>query len=374
MASKKSLTVRELIINAEKIFHQNRWHLGIVVCPYCGSMHIKEYDNYHYKCNSCKNRFTDKTNTLLRDSKLPVHVWMQAVYEMVNNNFISSISLAKKLGINQKSAWLIQTKLRSVMNFSDVTLTGVIAQDEMYVGGCLTNYHYGRKLRLLREYHLIGKNDTRYSKDAIFTLNRILKYPVFAMNDGNKIVMYAMPNPIKKEYVRKVFKKHVTGHSIAVADESQLYIDWKKATGVDIYTNNHHNNQYITLEGLTSNRIENTFSWYKRGFNSRITHCKRQYHQLYLNEYCFRHNTRNLSIEEKFAKLISCMIGNVVTYKQIKEYNTVHFFKSKAQLEREAIAEKKRMETLKTMFRLGFTASDGTIRNNGRIYTAEDFK
>ena len=114
----------------------------------------------NYKCNSCKRRFTDKTNTLMHGSKLPVSVWMQAIYEMSVDNFISSVVMSKKLGINQKSAWLLMTKLRFAMPQDKVILEGIIAQDEMYVGGCLSNFHYSRKLDLLRKNHFIKLMNT----------------------------------------------------------------------------------------------------------------------------------------------------------------------------------------------------------------------
>ena len=305
------MKLRDVILNAEDIFHRNRWKYGIVYCPYCGSLHIKDYGDYHYKCNSCKNRFTDKTNTLLHNSKLSVSIWMQAIYELVTDNFISSVKLGKRLGINQKSAWLLRMKLDYAMSLDDVKLTGNIAQDEMYVGGCLTNYHYSRKISLLRKNNLMGEDDKRFTKSAIFALNSLLKQPVFGMNDGKSIVLYATPNPIKKKYIHNIYKKHVVGDSIVVSDESKLYDDWEEVTGSKIYTNNHHNNQYKTAEGLTSNRIENTFSWFKRGYNGRITHSK--YLQLYLNEFCFRYNHSN-----PFEAVLGCM-DKIVTYNHIKE-------------------------------------------------------
>ena len=76
------LSVREIVKNGAEIFHKLRWYHGIVVCPYCCSVHIKEYDGYRYKCNSCKSRFNDKTNTLMHGSKLSVSTWMHAIYEM----------------------------------------------------------------------------------------------------------------------------------------------------------------------------------------------------------------------------------------------------------------------------------------------------
>ena len=316
---KTRLSTAEVIKNAEEIFHGIRWSNGIVVCPYCGSVHIKEYDGYKYKCNHCKNRFSDRTNTLMHGSKLSIKVWLQAVYEITIDNFIPSTVLAQKLGINQKSAWLLRMKLDYCLPQDRWILEGIIAQDEMYVGGCLSNYHYSRKLDLLRSKGLLESDRRDYTKNAIFALNSQLKQPVFGMNDGDKIVLYATPNPVRKEYIHQLFKKHVVGDSVVVSDESALYVDWEKVTGTKLYTNNHHNNQYNTEDGLTSNAIENTFSWFKRGFNGRITHAK--YTQLYLNEFVFRYNTRHLSHVERFRMMLGDTIGKHITYKEIKAYN-----------------------------------------------------
>lgn len=335
MATKKSLTTRQVIENAEMIFHRLRWNHGIVVCPYCGSIHVTEHEGYHYKCNSCKNRFSDKTNTMLHGSKLSVKVWMQAIYEITSDNFISSITLAKKLGINQKSAWLLRLKLDKSMEMDKEILRGVICMDEMYVGGCLSNYHYRRKLDLLRKHHLLDEDRRDYTKQAIYTLNQELKTPVFGMTDGDKVVLHVCPNPIKKEHVRRLHRKYCVHGCVSVADESRLYDDWLDAVGSELYTNNHHDNQYVTSDGYTSNAIENKFSWFKRGFYSRITHCK--YTQLYLNEYCFRYNTRNLSTEEIFNEAVQSTIGKHVTYKQIRDYNPldeVEYKKARKEKER----------------------------------------
>lgn len=360
-AKRHRLTTAEVIKNANEIFHKLRWNYGIVVCPYCGSIHIKEYGDYTYKCNSCKSRFNDKTKTLMHGSKLSVGVWMQAIYEMSVDNFISSITLATKLGINQKSAWLLQTKLRYSMEQDKVLLEGIVAQDEMYVGGSLSNYHYSRKWDLLRKGNYVRSDEKRYSKKALFALNSDLKQPVFGMTNGEKVVLYATPNPIKKEYIQQLYKSHARG-GIVVSDESKLYLGWEEATGSELHCNNHHNNQYTTEDGYTSNAIENKFSWYKRGFGGRITHCK--YHQFYLNEFCFRYNTRSLSTEDRFKAVISSTIGKHITYKKIREYKPFSQF---------TIKEKNlfSIEEIKKILSYGGVQS---IEQDGRIYTVEGMR
>ena len=368
MSLKKRLTTAEVIRNADKIFHGLRWKNGIVVCPYCGSIHIKEYNGYKYKCNNCKNRFSDRTRTIMHGSKLPVSVWMQAIYELSIDNFISSNVLAKKLGINQKSAWLLRMKIDYSLPQDRYMLEGVIAMDEVHIGGSISNYHYSRKWRLLREGKYVREEDKRYTKEALFTLNNDLKQPVYGMNDGKQIILMAIPSK-KKEYLHKIYKKHAKKGSISVADESLLYYNWEKYTGSPLYTNNHHDNQYKANEGFSSNKIENTFSWYKRGFAARITHCK--YHQFYLNEFVFRYNNRDLSTKELFDIIISSTIGKTVTYKQIKEYRPFCEVLSKRAKERIDKKEKSRLKTIKWILE---NTGAKQFKSGNRYYTLEDFK
>lgn len=319
------LSIKQVISRAEEIFHTARWLNGVVICPYCGEYHkiYQSKEGYYYKCGNCNRRFSDRTKTLLHGSKLSTETWMQGIYEIFTDNFISSVRLAIKLHINQKSAWLMLCKIRMSLLQDDYVLDGIIAQDEMYLGGCLSNYHYERKLRLLRENNYILPEERKYSKDKIFALNSFLKQPVFGLNNGNKIVLYATPNPIKSSYIKDICRKHVSGDAITVADESGLYNDWEG----EIHTNNHNRNQYVSNEGYSSNKIENTFSWFKRGYMANVTHCK--YHQLYLNEFVFRFNTKDLNHSDRFYMALKFSIGRCITYKDIKKYNSLKSFKTK---------------------------------------------
>lgn len=353
---KGKISLKEFLLYSDELFHRARWEHGVVYCPYCGEVH-RIYDCKHgYKCGKCGHRFCDRTKTLLHGSKLPTSVWMHAIYEVFTNNFISSVQLAIKLHINQKSAWLLLAKIRFGLSQDDYLLEGMVAQDEMFLGGSLGNYHYCRKLDLLRSNHYLLPDEVKYTKDDIMHLNADIKQPVFGMNDGKRIILFATPNPIKKEYIRGIARKHVLQGSYSVSDSSKLYNGWEKATGLRLFINNHKKNQYKTDEGYTSNGIENTFSWFKRGFGARITHCK--YHQLYLNEFVYRYNNRDLSHEDMMRVALKSTIGRTITYKQIKEYNYFGEYK---------IVKKKElsMDDINTMLSYGCVEC---IEQNGKRY------
>lgn len=374
--AKKLLSTTYVIKHAEELFHSIRWEGGIVVCPYCGSIHVySTTDQYHYRCRDCKRKFSDRTQSLFHGCRLPMSVCMQAIHEMTVDNYVSAGVLSVKLGIDRKSAWLLQLKLRRCMEQDRWLLEGIIAQDECYIGGSLSNFHYARKWDLLNEKGIIqipnphgaydeNGNKIRFTKSEVYQLSEQIKQPVYGLNDGKKIVLMATPNPIKKEYLRYIYKKHVVGDSVTVSDESSLYEGWTKATGAKLHTNNHHNNQYVTEHSLSSNRIENTFSWLKRGFVGRITHCK--YHQLYLNEFVFRYNTRDMTTYDRFKTLVQSTIGKHYTYKDIRNYDPY------ADFPKPKIRRKGKL----TLDEIRETLMDGwvsVLEQDGRLYTRKDF-
>lgn len=296
----KKLNLIYISKNADKLWHQIRWQGKPVYCPICGSLQV-----YHchsgYKCKDCGRRFTDKTNTLLHGSKLDIVVWLMAMFLIHLNNGISSVKLAKDLGINQKSAWLLLTKLRIAMQ-EDIKLEGNVCIDECYLGASFKNMHYLKKVQLCRKYKLIEQDAWHYNKKQIYACQSRYKTPVFGMTANGKVRLFAMPNPIKDSYIRQVFKDNVIidDDTLTISDDSKLYHDWM----TKIVVNCHSKHKYIN-NGITSNPIENRFSWLKRNFKYNYTHFKKENTQLYLNEYQWRFNRRDLSEQELLKELFT---------------------------------------------------------------------
>jgi len=66
-----------------------------------------------YRCNKCKLDFTVRTGTIFERSHVPLHKWIHAMYLLVTSRKgISSMQLAKEIGITQKSAWFVLQRLR----------------------------------------------------------------------------------------------------------------------------------------------------------------------------------------------------------------------------------------------------------------------
>ena len=62
----------------------------------------------YYRCLACEFDFTIRTNTILERSKVPLHKWLYSMYLLVTaRKGISSLQLAKEIGVTQKTAWFI---------------------------------------------------------------------------------------------------------------------------------------------------------------------------------------------------------------------------------------------------------------------------
>jgi transposase-like protein len=83
-------------------------------CPVCGlGERITARSGGFYRCNQCKEDFTVRTGTIFERSHVPLHKWVYAMYLLVTaRKGISSMQLAKEIGITQKSAWFVLHRLR----------------------------------------------------------------------------------------------------------------------------------------------------------------------------------------------------------------------------------------------------------------------
>jgi hypothetical protein len=95
-----------------------------------------------YRCNACLTDFTVRTGTIFERSKIPLHKWIYAMYLLVTSRKgISSLQLAKQIGVTQKSAWFMLQRLREACGNDPHELAGIVECDETYVGGREANRH-----------------------------------------------------------------------------------------------------------------------------------------------------------------------------------------------------------------------------------------
>lgn len=290
--------------NATQIFRNLRWPNG-VECS-CGSHSITRTKDGRYRCTDCGRVFSDKSDTLFHGSKIPISFWMMTIYLDITGKGISSYELARKLQITQKTAYYMLMRLRTALTQDDIFIDSpVVAHDEVYIGGDYRNFCLRKRQQLIERFHLPKAPKTVKEKIALGNaINKRTKKGCFGITDGQKVVLMQVPTPIRQEDILDIYTKHVSPEGLAVSDCSRLYDNWKLFTGRELHTNNHSNRQYLADNGTSSNMIENIFSWLERTNIFVQVHYSRAYTQLYLNEFAFRFNTRNLPVKERMQLFI----------------------------------------------------------------------
>lgn len=105
---------------------KRRWSGG-VRCSFCACRHVSNRKNAHrYKCHECNRSFSVTSGTLMHATKLPLSKWFLAISIISNaKKGLSSLQLARDLGVNKNTAWYLQMRIRAAMH-EDSTLGGLL--------------------------------------------------------------------------------------------------------------------------------------------------------------------------------------------------------------------------------------------------------
>lgn len=128
-ASLISPTLSNLFSNedaARSFLESMRWPNG-PVCPHCQSKKVctlkpKPGSDHPvrpgvHKCMRCRKQFTVRIGTIFEESKIPLCKWLMAIHLLTNNPMAgSSRQIASECGMTQKSAWLLNHRIRQAMN------------------------------------------------------------------------------------------------------------------------------------------------------------------------------------------------------------------------------------------------------------------
>ena len=261
-----------------------RWKNG-EFCPYCGHDRIYHFDDKRtHKCAKCRQRFSIKVGTIFEDSKLPLRTWMMAVWFVSSHKkSISSVQLAKDLGVTQKTAWFVMHRLRHAARTRSFNrqLRGTIEADELYVGGREKNKHVDKR-GLQKKAILFGALE-RKGELRVTHIDSIWQAP-----------------------------RHVVAH---VAPGSTLMTDempgYKRiGQNFDHQTINHRSHEYARGNTHT-NSIEGYWSQLKRQIYG-IHHWVSQKHLFrYAAESVWRYNRRGLEENMRFNELLAITDGRL---------------------------------------------------------------
>ncbi len=313
----------------EKSCHQyfaaRRWHTGEIICPHEGCGHNKCFvfkDGIRYKCKKCLMQFTAKTNTFMEGSKLPTVKWMAALYLLMHKKGISSVQLAKDVGVTQKTAWFMLHRIRfSFCQQKEEKLTGTVQLDETFVGGKNKNRHYDKKVK---------NSQGRSFKDKTPVMGLLQQQEYEIVERPHKVIPGKTVKEkviIKQSEIRccvlkdtsrdsltPIVRKEILPGSIIVSDEWQGYNGLTKDYKHEIV--DHTRKQYVNANGFTSNAVEGHWSQFKRGIIGIYHKTTPKHLNKYVQEFVFRYNNRNFGIQQQINTIISSAVGRL-KYKEL---------------------------------------------------------
>jgi transposase-like protein len=268
-------------------------------CPECkGGERITTRKGGYYRCNACKLDFTVRTGTIFERSHVPLHKWLYAMYLLVTaRKGISSMQLAKEIGITQKSAWFVLHRLREACGKDLEKLRGQVEIDETFVGGLERNKHESDKQKLGR--------------------GTVGKVAVLGMRErGGRTKAMPIEN-VSIEEVQQAIHAHVAVGSTLYTDEHGAYND---LDGLFFRQERVNHSANVYVKGMAStNAIESVWAVLKRGLTGVYHKVSKKHLHRYVDEFAFRLNDGNVARHtlDRLNSFVDAVAGKRITYSEL---------------------------------------------------------
>jgi transposase-like protein len=243
------------------------------MCPHCktggdkvGKLQGKSTRIGVYKCYACRKPFTVKVGTIFEDSKVQMHIWLQAIFLMCSSKKgISSNQLHRTLGVTLKTAWFMSHRIREAMkDISPIKLGGagtVVEADETYF-------------------------NTKPDKDGFYQTRVVASL----VERGGPIRSFHVEDASARN-IHALIAQQVSFNSALSTDEAKVYKGVGKQFKGGHESVNHSKREYV--RGTThTNTLEGFYSIFKRGMKGVYQHCDEKHLHRYLSEFDFRYTNR----------------------------------------------------------------------------------
>ena len=298
--------------SAEKWFISVRWPDG-VECPVCKSKDIQVRENRKpmpYWCGSCREYFSVKSHSVMHRSKLPLRTWGMAIYLMTTHlRGVSSMKLARDLGIKQATAWHLAHRIRRAYAGGaaggHANFFGPVEVDETFVGGRQRNRHGEQRYYWREQRGKVGPDGvTRYWGSMV---------AVAGVKDRrtNRVSAAVVPN-VEHPTLRKFVISQTDESTTVYTDDARAYNHLPRAHE----SVNHSEHEYVR-DDVHTNGIESFWASLKRSFKGTYYHWSEKHLPRYLAEHCGRHNSRSEDTVEQMRRIVRGMHRRHLSYARL---------------------------------------------------------
>ena len=223
-----------------------------------------------------------------------------AIYLLATSNKgISSVQLAKQVGVTQKTAWFIDHRVRSAMKQNGGKLFGTVEADETFVGGKAKNMH--AKVRKVKITGTAGVN----------------KMAVAGLRSRDGEVRAKVIETPSSEVLHPFIKENVAKGSTLHTDEWSGYKNLQNDFARGIV---HHSVKEFVNGDCHTNGIESFWALFKRGYHGVYHQMSKKHLQRYVNEFAFRVTRKAQTMQSIFTEVVkNATDGAHLPYKQLTE-------------------------------------------------------
>jgi transposase-like protein len=252
------------------------------------------------QCNACREQFTVTVGTVMERSKIPLHIWLKAMYLLsVSKKGMSTHQLHRMLGVSLKSTWFLMHRIREAMR-------------EPYFGTQMGGF----RKPVQADETFVGRRTSRAGE--VRQRGYAEKEPILTLVGDKKVRSFHVPE-VNAATLKPILREQIDKAAMVFTDEASYYGGLRADFPAGHFTVQHNIGEYVR-GGATVNGCENYFSILKKGINGVYQHVSPTHLKRYVGE--FDYNNRialGVNDFERTEKVAKGAVGKRLTYQRTRQ-------------------------------------------------------